>query len=275
MLQTTLSIVRMLTGRGGRLPDFLGIGTQRGGTTTLYDRLRTHPDLYLPEKKEIHYFSRNFDQPLGWYTAHFANARRTQRTGEVTPYYLFHPEAPQRIAALRPQVRLIVLLRDPVERALSAYFRCRRRDLESLELEAAFAAEHDRLADAERTIATPGGRHLSHQEHSYLARSRYEEQLARYQAHFPRSQMLILRSEDFFAEPETAWRQIQEFLDVRVLPLGDTSQWRNQGRGESAGVSPAFRAELRRRLQPTYDAMRRDYAIEWPEPDAGDARVAR
>ena len=102
-----------------------------------------------------------------------------------------------------------------------------------------------------------------------MARSRYEEQLARYQAHFPRSQMLILRSEDFFAEPETAWRQIQEFLDVRVLPLGDTSQWRNQGRGESAGVSPAFRTELRRRLQPTYDAMRRDDGIEWPAPEGG------
>jgi hypothetical protein len=266
------SFGRLVLGRREPLPDFLCIGAQKAGTTTLYDRLRGHPDLFLPAEKELHYFSRHFDRPIDWYESHFADARSGQRTGEVTPYYLFHPEAPRRIAAVRPHVRLIVLLRDPVERALSGYFHSRRLGEEPLDIEAAFAAEAERLQDAERTLALPGGEHLSHQCHSYFARSRYEEQLARYLRFFPRAQLLILRSEDFFADPRPAWRAVQEFLGVRPVTPCKPSHRRNAGSGEAAAVSRRFRDGLRQRLQPTYDAMRRDHGIEWPGTGEGGGR---
>lgn len=258
------SAARSVLGRREPLPDFLCIGAQKAGTTTLHEQLRTHPGLYLPAEKEVHYFSRHFDRPLGWYESRFAGARRTHGTGEVTPYYLFHPEAPRRIAAVRPQARLIVLLRDPVERALSGFFHSRRLGQEPLDIEAAFAAEAGRLQDAAPVLAVPGGEHAAHQFHSYLSRSRYEEQLARYLRLFPRSQLLLVRTEDFFADPRPVWREVLSFLGVDFVPLRDPALRRNAGFGEISTVSAAFRAGLRSRLQPTYDAMRRDHGIEWP-----------
>lgn len=246
------------------LPDFLCLGAQRAGTTTLHHQLRHHPALFLPAVKEVHYFSRHFDRPLGWYASRFSDARRGETTGEVTPYYLFHPEAARRIAALRPQARLIVLVRDPVERALSGYFHSRRLGVEPLDIEDAFAAETTRLTGAERVLTVPGGKHASHQFHSYLARSRYEEQLARYLALFPRSQLLLLRTEDVLADQPSAWRTILDFLGVDHVPLGDPTLQRNEGAGEASRVGEEFRAHLRARLQPTYDAMRREHAITWP-----------
>ena len=105
-----------------RLPDFLGIGTQKGGTTYLHGLLQEHPQVFLAHPKELHYFSLHHGRHVGWYADHFADASTGQRCGEVTPYYLFHPLAAERIHAAIPNVKLVVLLRDPVERALSQYF---------------------------------------------------------------------------------------------------------------------------------------------------------
>ena len=119
---------------GGRLPDFLGLGVQKGGTTTLQRLLEQHPGAFLPDAKELHYFSLHFAQGEAWYRAQFAAARSDQRCGEITPYYVFHPQAPDRVQALLPQAHLIVLLRDPVERVLSQYFHTQRLGLEPLPL---------------------------------------------------------------------------------------------------------------------------------------------
>ena len=135
-----------------RLPDFLGIGTQKGGTTYLHRLLQQHSQVFLAHPKEVHYFSLHQNRGLDWYADHFAEASIEQHCGEVTPYYLFHSLAAERIQAAIPSVKLIVLLRDPVERALSQYFHSRRLGLETLELEAAFAAESERLADADETL---------------------------------------------------------------------------------------------------------------------------
>ena len=113
-----------------RLPDFLGIGVQKGGTTYLHALLQQHPQVFLATPKEQHFFSLHWDRGVSVYASRFAAAEPRQRCGEVTPYYLFHPLAPQRIQALLPAVRLIVLLRDPVERLLSQYFHSRRLGLD-------------------------------------------------------------------------------------------------------------------------------------------------
>lgn len=249
----------------GRLPDFLGLGVQKGGTTTLQRLLEQHPSAYLPAAKELHYFSLHFAEGEAWYRAYFAGAAPEQRCGEITPYYVFHPQAPDRVQALLPQSRLIVLLRDPVERALSQYFHSRRLGLEVLSLEAALVAESERLQGAHARLRAPEGRHRSHQEHSYLSRSRYQDQLPRWQARFSAEQLLVLRSEDLFEQPERVWIRVLRFLELYPLPLPALARPANAGQGEAAGVAPELRRWLRQQLQDTYSWAAELHGLEWSQ----------
>jgi hypothetical protein len=246
-----------------RLPDFLGLGTQKGGTTSLQALLGQHPGAYLPAAKELHYFSLHYDKGQQWYASNFSCVGPDQRCGEITPYYLFHPEAPQRIHALLPQARLIVLLRDPVERAISQYFHARRHGFESLGLADALAAEFKRLLGSENSLKPDNGLHYSHQKHSYVSRSRYEEQLNRYTARFRPEQLLVMRSEDFFIKPEDCWKQIQAFLELDPIPFNGALPRANAGSGEAAGIPTAIREALREELRPTVLAIRERYGFDW------------
>ena len=237
-----------------RLPHFLGLGTQKGGTTSLHQLLEQHPGVHLPHCKEVHYFSLHAEEPACWYAEHYRNARRGQQRGDITPFYLFHPEAPARIHALLPRVRMIVLLRDPVERALSQVFHARRHGFEVLELAEALAAEPERLAS---------GNVYSFQKHSYVARSRYLEQLDRYEALFPKRQLLVLKSEDLFHNTECVWASIQQFLKLETIPLPMPLPKANAGSGESAKVAPAVKARLRDALSATASGVKRRYGIDW------------
>ena len=125
------------------LPDALGIGVQKGGTTTLHHLLQAHPEVYLPACKEVHFFSKHYAAGPAWYARHFAEAPAHCRRIEITPYYVFHPMVPERVRALLPRVRLILLLRDPVERALSQLFHSRRLGFETLPAEQALARHSD------------------------------------------------------------------------------------------------------------------------------------
>ena len=232
-----------------RFPDFLGIGTQKGGTTYLHGLLQKHPQVYLAHPKELHFFSLHQRRGLKWYSHYFDAATADQRCGEITPYYLFHPLAAERIAALLPNVKLIVLLRDPVERALSQYFHSKRLGLEPLDLEQALAAESKRLADAEAALKR-GEAHQSHQHHSYLSRSRYEQQISLFERLFPSEQLLVLRSEDLFEKPQEIWEKLLLFLELDTYPL-PMSISRYAGGGEAAAVAPGLRQLLRQRLEPT------------------------
>ena len=233
-----------------RLPDFLGIGTQKGGTTFLHALLAQHPQVGLASPKEVHFFTLHYQRGADWYAGHFNDQGRELCCGEVTPYYLYHPCAAQRIQQLIPAVKLIVLLRDPVHRTLSHYFHSCRLGLETLDLAEALAAEPNRLVGADE-ILHQGGKHLSHQQHSYLARSRYEEQLVRYQQCFSSEQLLILRSEHLFQHPEQGWRKVLSFLELDDCPL-PPRQVRYAGQGESALVPQIQKDQLRDVLAPTY-----------------------
>ena len=237
-----------------RLPDFLGLGTQKGGTSTLQALLMTHPGVFLPACKEVHYFSLHSAQPRQWYADHYATAGRGLRCGDITPYYLFHPEAPQRIQALLPRVRMVVLLRDPVERCLSQVFHARRLGFEPLETEAALDAESERLAS---------GHAFSLQKHSYQARSRYLEQLDRYERLFHRDQLLVLRSEDLFEQPDLIWWKLLKFLKLKDHPLPRPLPHQNRGKGEAKGVQPQLRERLRRDFAATAAGVRRRYGFGW------------
>ena len=237
-----------------RLPHFLGLGTQKGGTTTLQKLLEQHPGVFLPPCKEVHYFSLNAEKPAHWYADHYRDARRGQRRGDITPFYLFPPEAPGRIHSLLPRVRMIVLLRDPVERALSHVFHARRHGFEALEVADALAAETQRLAS---------GNKYSFQKHSYIARSRYLEQLDRYEILFPKHQLLVLKSEDLFTNTEAVWEKIQKFLKLRLIPLPIELPRANAGSGEADEVPAEVRDRLRAALSTTASGVKQRYGIDW------------
>ena len=247
----------------GRLPDFLCLGTQRGGTTFLQLLLEQHPQVFLPACKEVQYFSLHASESPCWYSSLYTEARPEQLCGDISPYYLFHPESARRICSLLPKAKLIVLLRDPVERALSQYFHSVQLGLEHLPLEEALAAEPSRLLGAEAVLHEPGARHHSHQEHSYVSRSRYGGQLFRYEAHYPRKQILLLRSEDLFKKPKKLWPRLEKFLGLISVPFPDLPERANASGFESAQVPHHVCSRLKLELLPTYVLMKRFYGITW------------
>lgn len=247
----------------GRSPDFLCLGAQRSGTTSLHLLLSRHPQLFLPGMKEVHYFSLHADRSARWYRNHFKSVAPSRICGEITPYYLYHPEVPRRVRQTIPNVKLIVMLRDPVERAISGYFHAVRRGYESLEIEEAFASEPQRIMGAGGVLRNPAGRHYSHQHHSYAARSRYERQLDRWLEMFPEDRFLLIKYEDFVADKDAALSRIETFLGVSPTDDPGKLPHANRSEGEAGLIQQGLRDRLRNELQTTYDTMRTRFGIEW------------
>jgi Sulfotransferase domain len=204
------------------LPGFLILGAQKAGTTALYAYLRRHPQITGPSWKEVSFFDRHWTRGEAWYRGNFPNVLRSRGdlVGEASPSYLFHPLAPRRVAELVPDAKLIVLVRNPVDRAHSHYHHEVALGREPLAFEDALAAEDERTAgEAERLAAEPG--YFSHAwwNYTYRARGRYAEQLERWLDIFPHEQLLVLPSEELLGEPEPAHARALEFLGVQPQRL--------------------------------------------------------
>ncbi len=254
----------------GKLPDFLIIGAQKGGTTSLFNYLMQHPDVASPTTREIHYFDANYARGEEWYRSFFpplaqgglsaAPGVASRMTGESTPYYLFHPRVPERASRLFPRVKLLLLLRNPVDRAYSHYQMMVLKGREELSFEDAIEREPDRLrGEEERLLADGGYVSLAHRRHSYVARGLYADQIARWAQHFPGEQMLILKAEDLFAEPVAIFREVSEFLGLSPWQLDDHEAYHS---GAYAEMRPATRLRLLDYFAPhnrrLYDALGRD-----------------
>ena len=202
------------------LPGFLIVGAQRCGTTSMYRALAEHPSVRKAVlHKGVHYFDMNYERGLRWYQAHFPLARGTSSgvtlAFESSPYYLFHPLAAERIAADLPGVKLIVLVRDPVERAYSAYAHEFARGFETEPFESAIDLEPDRLnGEVARIVSEPGYLSHSHQHHAYRARGQYAEQLDRLERLFGRADIHVVDSGDFFTKPEPVYDRVLDFLGL-------------------------------------------------------------
>ena len=217
------------------LPDFLIIGTQRGGTTSLYNYLQAHPCIGPSSTKEIHFFDRQRQKGLRWYRGHFPTRveqyyahryrKRAFVTGEASPSYLFYPHTAGRVAEVLPQVKLIVLLRNPVDRAYSQYFHAVEHGFETLSFEAAIDGEIERTA-AERDKIVQDEFYQSHafRHRSYLSRGIYVEQLQAWMELFPREQFLILKSEEFYTDPAATFKRVLAFLGIREMELEPEQQ---------------------------------------------------
>jgi hypothetical protein len=216
------------------LPRFLIIGAQKAGTSSLYEYLTAHPSIPRAVTKEVHYFDLNYFRGEGWYRSHFptgmtAAVQRRLRGVELapceaSPYYLFHPLAPQRVRETLPGVKLIVLLRDPIKRALSHYHHEVAMGREPLPLEEALEREPERLeGEVERVAADPRYPGFGLQTYSYLSRGHYAEQLERWFAHFDRGDFLIMDASDLYADPQRTVDRVCGFVGVppQAVPAGE------------------------------------------------------
>ena len=245
----------------GDLPGLIIPGAMKAGTTSLFKYLEGHPQLAPAPCKEVHYFDRRFHHGPTWYRRQFAVGRRSRADRrsvacESSPYYMFEPRVPKRIHELVPDVKLVFLLRDPVERAFSHYHNNRRLDREPLDFEAALDAEDDRtLAEEERLHADP--KHVSdpHRLYSYRRRGLYAEQLLRWQAYFPAEQMLVVDSRRLFTEPAAVVADVLQF--VGLAPWRPRSlAARNEGR-HGVTMSARARGRLEAFFAPHEERLRR------------------
>jgi hypothetical protein len=239
-------------GRGRLLPDFLLIGAAKAGTTTLHAWLAQHPLVVPSTTKEVHYFDYEFYRGEDWYRTHFPHEReraafagehgRPFLTGESSPTYLSHLWAPERIARALPGVRLLVVLRNPVDRAYSQYQMSVRESLEDLSFEAATEREQARLRpELARSRRDRHYRSLPLAKHSYLHRSHYDDQLARWLELYPREQIRVLRAEDLAERPLQTLAAAYEHLG---LPPHRPERLKHLHTATYAPMAPETRARL-------------------------------
>jgi len=252
-------IPRLLSAPLRRKPDFLIIGAPKGGTSSLYEYLVQHPDIAPAIEKELQYFTFSHGRGQLWYRAHFPSllgpvARRLrgappQLTGEATPYYLSHPRVPELVARELPDAKLIVLLRNPVDRAYSHFHHNARQGWESNSFEEALDKEEERLAgEADRLRADPHYYSQAHHLYGYKTWSMYADQLEAWLARFPCEQLLVMNSEDFFHDTERVFLRVLSFLGANPW-AGCTFKPHNAGRYD--GMAADTRAELRRIFAPS------------------------
>jgi Sulfotransferase domain len=256
----------------GALPDFVIIGAKKCGTTFLYNLLTRHPHVEPAAKKELHYFDILFeDESTEWYRRCFPQSRwkdgRRTITGEATPYFDYsanrsrrYPLAPERMAQVLPQARLIVLLRNPVDRAYSDYQQAVRKGRETRTFEEAIGLEEGVGAQKKRPLGEEGEDPEREDRVSlddrcwYLDRSVYVNYLLHWSRFFGDEQMLVLKSEAFFERPREGLKLVLDFLDLPdwepgASQLNFEKRARNKGEYERK-MDPATRQQLEEYFEP-------------------------
>jgi hypothetical protein len=195
-------------------PNFLCVGTQKAGTTTLHDILKQHPDIYLPESKEAHFFDidDHYQQGIDWWLETFFSTLNNEKAiGAMTPEYLYYNEVPSRILkTLGPDIKIIIILRSPVARAYSHYLMSKRRGYEDYSFAKAIEIESKRIEEGE----------FEKNHFSYASRSLYFNQVKRYFDIFPRENILLIKFEDdLLRNKEKTIASILDFLNVKNIPL--------------------------------------------------------
>ncbi|MBT7620781.1 MAG: hypothetical protein HN594_06870 [Flavobacteriales bacterium] len=195
------------------LPNFMCLGAAKSGTTTLYDILRQHPDIYIPAFKEPHFFDipENYKNGIEWYKRNYFRNANKKIIADFTPSYFFEKEAPKRIFKnLGRDMKFLVVFRNPVDRAYSHYLHSKRDDHESenfaksLELEVSRLKKHDNQSD-----------YLSYLRHSYVHQGLYAQMIDRYLQYFSLDNFLFIHFDDeLLQERELTIKRILEFLEI-------------------------------------------------------------
>ena len=236
-------------------PAFIILGAQKGGTTSLYRYLTAHPSVKPALRKEIHFFDLNFDRGRNWYLKHFpSSVPAGSITGEATPYYLFHPAVPQRIADMLPGVGLIAVLRNPVDRAYSHYMHSVKHGFETASFEDALAREMKLIEDGRGPVDHVDDSY-SHQHHTYLSRGIYAPQLERWYARCRPEQLFLLKSEDLSRYPAGTVQRTVEFLGLSANELRETSYPRLHQGAYGHVMNPKTREMLHEFFRPHNQAL--------------------
>jgi hypothetical protein len=235
--QTSLTFARRLnrfyyttTGSLHTLPDFLIIGAARSGTTSLYEYLIQHPCIMPGVGKEIYFFDKKFNQGINWYKSFFptnlskSKLEKRQKTkcltGEATPRYLHYPHAPKRVHNLIPNVKLIVLLRNPIDRSYSHYQMEVDSGHEELSFEDAIVQEEQKIVDDLKKMEKDENFYsVNFYRKSYLTRGIYANQLKRWFEFFPKEQFLIIQSEELYSNTPKVYEKVLKFLDLPNFKL--------------------------------------------------------
>ena len=222
--------LRTITSHLRGLPDFVIIGAQKSGTTSLYDFIIQHPSIAPASNKEIHYFSIKYKLGELWYRSNFPTNWTRRRfykktsqkllSGEASPTYLFYPMVPSRMNEVLPDVKLVVILRNPIDRAYSQYHFNVRYNNETLSFEKAIELEEERCAgERERLIKDPSYKSVRYRRYSYLARGIYADQLEDWFKHYSKKQFLILATEDFRKNSQQTLDQVFNFLGLSTFQV--------------------------------------------------------
>lgn len=268
-LELTTQTFRGMTSSIRGLPDFLIIGAQRCGTTSLYYYLTEHPNIFPSSVKEVHFFDDSFTKGMHWYRAQFPTIvekyyiERIRKhgflTGEATPSYLLHPHAPKRIFQVMPKAKLIVLLRNPVDRAYSHYWLRTTLGDETLSFEDAIHAEEERISEARERLLADENYHDKHRRVSYLSRGIYVDQLRRWMNYYPKEQFLILRSEDLYSDPAGITKQALEFIGVPGQEINTNKEYKQYRLGRKRGY-------LNKEKPPKMSPDTRKYLLDYFKP---------
>ncbi len=247
-LKRLLARLRLITHEHRALPTFLIVGAQKAGTTSLYRYLAKHPNI-KPNfvVKELSFFDEYYDRGLPWYKSHFSFKRKNQHYFEGTTHYLFHPLAPKKIKEALPNIKVIALLRNPIDRAYSSYKHQVRAERESLSFEQAIEAESERLkGEKERLLADPSYVSHNYNHFSYLERGKYSDQIRNWLQYFPKEQMLILSSDEFFKNTQSSLEKIYGFLNIESVPVSIKKQY------NTGNYKDSMHEDTRARLQEFY-----------------------
>ena len=202
-----------LTARWRGLPDFLVVGAQKSGTTALYTYLRWHPEILGPFWKEVSFFDRHWAKGEAWYRGQLPLRSDGKVVGEASPSYLFHPLAPARVFSVVPDAKLVVLVREPGDRAYSQYQHAVALGREPLSFEDALGAEDERLeGEVERLRSDPQAFSFAWWNHTYVSRGLYADQLERWFELFPREHVLTLTTEELGERPAETYATVLSFL---------------------------------------------------------------
>lgn len=228
------------------MPDFLIIGAQKAGTTSLYSYLIKHPDIISAFKKEIHFFDLNYYKNINWYKSFFPLKKELdgiKLTGEASPQYMFHPHSVSRIKNDLPKIKIILLLRNPVYRSYSHYQHQVRVGREDLSFEDAIAVEEKRLGNEKSLmLKNQNLNSYNYLMYSYKKRSIYYPQVKNVISSFDKSDILIIQSEKFNNFPQQEYNKVLSFLGLPEYEL-DFSKKYNQHK------YPPIKAETKQKLE--------------------------